>query len=448
MGGDMVVALAGATGNRGTLFGHNSRRPLRETCGLHRSVGRCYAREEKTNTQYLALPQVGQTVTVVGLRSVGAWGYDHGVNEHGVAIGCTALTTRLHGEAIGLVGPDLVRLGLERSRTARQAFDVIVDLIARHGQGHAAGECTGPAPDGSAFLIVDGREAFAVESAGRHWAMQEVRSVRALTDVATIRQDWDGIARGLASEAIKNGWWADDGSKLDFAAALAPDGIPGSALRRWGRATLLLEEQHGHLDAAFLRRVLGDHYEGCDDEADPLEPGEGPAPLCMHGQTAWQPATVAGLVAHLPSDGRPPIVWYAPGPPCLSAYLPVLVAGELPREMCMSGQKFADDGVPKGVQDRMRQLLAHLDQDRTAWQLASETLGRLQARLDQETDEFIDQMRSKNQAEQGRQATLFMQHAVERFVETVSGLLDPRLIRHGRPQIRAANADVMPIPHR
>lgn len=432
MGGDLVVALGRATVDGHTLFGHNSRRPLRVPLGLHRTAGRGFAMGEKTRTQYLVLPQARQTCSVVGLRPAGVWGYDHGVNEHGVAIGWACLATRLRDNEPGLIGPDLVRLGLERGRSARQAVDVIADLLGRHGQGHPPEE--GAGPDACTLLVADGREAFAVETAGRHWVYQEVRVVRALTDVATIRQDWDGISHGLAGWAIAQGFWPDDGSKLDFAGALATEAAPASALRRWGRATLLLEEQNGHLDTAFLRRLLGDHYEGCPDEVDPLEGSERAAPLCLHGQAPWQPATAASLVAHLPADGSPPLVWWGPGPPCTSAFLPVLFDGELPEALSAAGQQFlADEERADCVTARLRCLLAHLGNDRRRWHLAREAFGLLQGRLDQQAEEFVAEAKAAGPglaaAERQRQAGLFMQHAVEQFEETVDGLLAPRELR-------------------
>src|SRR5262249_2572353 len=160
-------------------------------------------------------------------------------------------------------------------------LDVLLELIERHGQGSGSGPGTGDEAN-NAFLIADASEAFVVETSGKHWVCQEVQQVRAVSNVSVVRQDWDRISHGLASHAIGQGWWPGDGSKLDFACALSesPTGH-ASGLRRWGRATLLLEQQNGHIDAAFLRRLLSDHYEGMHDEIDPLSDRTGPTPLCQ-----------------------------------------------------------------------------------------------------------------------------------------------------------------------
>src|SRR5207302_1211080 len=142
-----------------------------------------------------------------------------------------------------LSASELCRLALERSRSARQAVDCLTDLIRRCGQGDARQRAGGDA----AFLLADASEAFLIEAGGRYWVCQEAREVRAVSDVSTVHQDWDRICEGLSAEAIGRGWWNGDGSKLDFAAAVAatPEEL---SLRRWGRATLLLEQQSGHID--------------------------------------------------------------------------------------------------------------------------------------------------------------------------------------------------------
>src|SRR5262249_41870842 len=159
-----------------------------------------------------------------GSRPEGTWGYDFGLNEHQVAVGHVRLRSKVPGRRPCLVGTDLVRLVLERSRSARQAVDLLAGLVERHGQtvlpeGPAARESD------SAYLIADAREAFAVETAGCHWVYQEVLEVRAVSNVSTVRQDWDRISSGLADYAIGRGWWPGDGSKLDFAGALSEDPV-------------------------------------------------------------------------------------------------------------------------------------------------------------------------------------------------------------------------------
>jgi secernin len=429
MGGDLVVALGRATVDGHTLFGQNSEQPTRAGACLQIIRGRSFALGETVQTSSVELPQARQTWTVLGSRPHGAWGFQHGVNEHGVAAGRVPLRTRVADAAPGLRGTDLVRLALERSQTARQAVDLLTDLVSRHGQAPEAGA----AEDGNAFLVADAAEAFAVEAAGRYWVYQEPREVRALGGLGTIRQDWARIAPGLSEHAIAQGWWPADGSKLDFAAAVTPvppgEDLP-AALRRWGRATRLLGEQNGHIDTAFVRRLLGGWPEAEDSPAGPWAPGESPGRHPRAGRrNAAAGATAASLVVSLGADeGRLRVAWCAFGPPGLGVSFPVFLVGDLPAVFARSTAEPSPD--PFGWRLGGAAGLPGEDPERR------EVLARLQARFDQDADEFAAEgaaLRSRGEhVELQRQATLFLQHCLERFEEVWSGL--------GRP--RPAGADV------
>jgi dipeptidase len=404
MGSDIVVALSRATRDGRTLFGHNCARPVGEGQALCRTPGRAYARGETVAATNLVVPQAARTHTVLACRPAGCWGYPHGVNEHGVALGTTPVHTKLLADGPGLTGPDLVRLGLERAASALQAVDVLTGLITRYGQGPYAG-CAAEEDHDNAFLIADAREAFVLEACGPYWGLQRVGEVRAVTDVCRLRQDWDRIAPGLSGLAISKGWWPEDGSKLDFAGALAPADVDGApALRRWGRATLLLEERNGQIDPPSLRRLLADHHEG-----DALVPSE--TTLCRHATVAPGEATAASLVAQLGPEGEPlPVAWWGFGPPCATVYFPLLAGGELPAA-------FQAEGARGGcaVWRWMRQLRGpseHLE-------AARGELAGLQARFEQEAQDFQAEARLLREHGDGdalqRLATSFMQHNLEAF---------------------------------
>src|SRR5439155_20492108 len=138
---------------------------------LARTPGGSHAPDERVRATFIELPQARRTHAVLGGRPGGSWGYCHGVNEHGVAAGCTRLRTRLRLDAPGLSGPDLVRLALERGQTARQALLVLTDLITRFGQGAYPG-CEDERAYDAAFLIADSREAYLVEASGPSWVEQ------------------------------------------------------------------------------------------------------------------------------------------------------------------------------------------------------------------------------------------------------------------------------------
>ena len=419
MGSDMVVALGPATVDGQTLFGHNSDRPLRERQSIRRVPGRELAPDEKLKINNLDLPQARHTYTVLGAQPEGCWGYTQGVNDQGVAAGCAALHNKIPCSGPGLLGTDLVRLILERGRTARQAVDLLIDLVGQHGQSEPLGN---PPQGDSSFLIADAKEAFAVETAGRHWVYQEIREVRAAGNACIIRQDWNRISPGLSDYVIRQGWWPADGSKLDFAGAVTENPMGhASGLRRWGRATLLLEQQNGHIDSAFLRRVLGDHYEGMHFEVDPLVSLTGPVTLCQHGVGPGALATATSLVAQLGGrSGGLNIAWCAFGPPCCNVYFPLFIEGDIPEVFggkTPSAESLWTQAVHLGEQ-------LHIDPEQRG--LVRETFGRLQARLDQDAEEFayegIALKRSGSFVELQRLAGLGMQHSLELFESALGSL--------------------------
>jgi secernin len=421
----MAVALGRATVDGQTLLGHNSDRLSQAGPLVSRVPGREHAPGEKIRTQYQEVPQLRQTCTVLANQPDGWWGYSYGLNQHGVAVGCTVLPTQLPCAQPGLTGGDLTRLVLERSQSARQAVDLLAGLVERYGQGLPPDG--GASPGDQGFLLADATEAFAVETAGRHWVYQEIREVRAMSNVSIIRQDWDWISHGLAGHAIAEGLWPGDGSKLDFAGSLSqcPTG-QSSGLRRWGRATYLLEQQNGHIDAAFIRHLLSDHYEGTHFEVDPLLDSAGPVPICQHATGPAGSCTASSFVTQFSADpGHLPVFWFCVGPPCQGVYLPLFLEGELPQALALPGE--ASGPAPLGLRfHRLREVLGN---KRDKWELVRSHLVRLQARLDSDAQEFAVEgavlKHGGERTELQRQAGLFMQQCLEQL-ETVLADLEIR----------------------
>lgn len=373
MASDMLVALARSTQDGHTYFGHNTNRPTGDAASVVRAAGREFAPGETVALPQASLTQARHTLTVLaGRDSLCGWGYRHGVNEKGVAVGCTPIRTRLDDPPT-LSGPDLVRLALERASTACQAVETLTDLIGRHGT------------DAHAFLVADHGEAVVLEAGGRHWALAEIGSVRAVTGACLLRQDWDRISRGLSDVAIDRHWWPDDGRKLDFASAVGAAG-PDHArdLRRWGQATLALEHHSGHLDAPLLRRVLGHQAE-------------------LAGQTSGPGAeeitTIASVLIRLsPNLDEPPVCWYAPCSPEVGVYLPLLLDADPPEATEALRAAFLARSAPEGWADLQQRLDDHLH-EYLPEASALRRLGRL------------DELR--------RLAGSFMQYVVERVEEVV-----------------------------
>ena len=121
-------------------------------------------------TQYLSIGDTGAHAALLSCPTW-LWGAEHGVNEFGVAIGNERVAT-VHDAAQApprLIGMDLVRLGLERARSAAEALDMLVDLLTTHGQGGIADAVHHEAYD-SSFLIADPAQAFVLDTSGTDFA--------------------------------------------------------------------------------------------------------------------------------------------------------------------------------------------------------------------------------------------------------------------------------------
>jgi hypothetical protein len=401
MASDLVVAVGRTAVNGTTLFGANHYGRLNQRHQMRVLAGGAHSPDEHVRATYLRLPQARQTYTVLGQQPEDCWGLVHGVNENHVGIGVTGWHSRIHPIGGGLTGTDLTRLALERSHTALHAVDVLTDLIGRHGQCPEGGTRS---PSDNVFLVADRQEAFVIEAAGPYWAIQECRQVRAVTDVALLRQDWQRLSPGLSSLAIENGWWNGDGSKLDFAGCLdahAPS--HAAASRRWGRLTLALEQQNGAIDGPFLRRMLLGHHEVSTGRLHP-------------------PSTpVAGsFTTALAGPEEPALAWCALGPPHVAIYFPVWLDSDLPA--AFHGRALDGTDLWQQAQD----LVAFADDSDAERLRVSETLEHLQAIFEEDVDAILPQVRSwKRQGDRlqlSTQLTALMQRQVDLFVRECRAL--------------------------
>jgi secernin len=123
-----------AIGPSGALFAKNSDRPSAEAQLIESLPARTLG--GSLQTQYLTIDDDG-SAAILGSRPAWLWGLERGVNEHGVAIGNEKIYTQANPnkEPPALIGMDLVRLGLERGRTADRALEAMTDALERYGRG-------------------------------------------------------------------------------------------------------------------------------------------------------------------------------------------------------------------------------------------------------------------------------------------------------------------------
>lgn len=284
---DCLVALGRRTTTGKTLFAKNSDRPPAETQVIRWNPPRRDT-APVTTTHIAVDPWTSTTHACVMSMPEWCWGAEHGVNEHGVAIGNETIYTTLDPRPApaALIGMDLVRLGLERAASARDAVGVIMGLIERYGQGGSGHDTRGgarPRPYWSSFLVADPDDAWVVETSGNLAVSMQVESTWAISNRTTI-PDFDRNHRHPRQpvERLVN-------PRLDASRqVLSRDG----------------------LSAGDLCDHLSSHVGGDDGWT-----------VCMHARRGDElvETTTASMVAEL--DAVDPIIWWTQASPCETGYL-------------------------------------------------------------------------------------------------------------------------------
>ncbi len=315
----------------GTLFAKNSDRPPHEAQVVEGHAARPAG--GMVHTQYLTIPDTG-ACALLGSRPVWLWGFEHGVNEHRVAIGNEKVWTVDDARAAppALLGMDLVRLALERARTADEAFGQLTTLLEMHGQG-GSGEQDHDEPYFSSFLIADPRGGWVVETSGRTWAARPVDGGAAISNRVSLGTDWTRASADVEAGRDFQAWrdpkapTAIADLRLDATRACVATGLePDPNVRPPGPAELVATLRHHGTqpwgapgsDPAVTSPVpteVDEHWNGVT--------------VCMH--LGDYQATTSSMVTALPADPDAPVrAWVALGSPCASVYVPVFPPYSVP----------------------------------------------------------------------------------------------------------------------
>lgn len=334
---DTMVVLAGASASGRTMLAKNSDREPNEAQYLTSAPAADHSNDDRARCTYIDIDQAPRTHAVVGSRPGWMWGFEHGINEHGLAIGNEALWSRLPASREpGLLGMDLLRLALERATTADEALDVITNLLARHGQSGRASAARDTYYQ-NAFLLADPNSAWVLETAGRHWAAKRVVTTATISNVYSIGADYDRISDEAADFAAEQGWYdASTAAQFDFAAAYedpARDGH-GDCVARFRTSQIGMADASGAglVTLEHLFALLRSHG-GADEDPSWRPSGDGESMLCMHARSAEGFETAASMVAELSRPERrdePFVYWASLCSPCLSSFVPVWLDGTLP----------------------------------------------------------------------------------------------------------------------
>ncbi|XP_060104700.1 secernin-1 isoform X2 [Heteronotia binoei] len=288
------VAFSPRTKEGHVIFGKNSARPRDEVQEVVYFAAATHDPGCKVECTYIEIDQVPKTHAVALSRPSWLWGAEMGANEHGVCIANKAIVTKeAASETEALLGMDLVRLGLERGATAKEALDVIVSLLEEYGQGGNYYE------DGnschafqSAYLIVDRKEAWVLETIGKYWAAEKItEGTKCICSQLSLTTKIDAEHSELRSYAENQGWWTAD-TEFNFAEVFSQEDNHSDCCL--GKESL--ENQEGDITVQTMIDILRDKARG----------------VCVDSESFL---TTASMVSALPQNPSSPCIHYFTGTP-------------------------------------------------------------------------------------------------------------------------------------
>jgi secernin len=332
---DTIVALGSATDQGFTLFGKNSDREPDEAQNIRIIPAEKYSAGAKVECTYITIPQVKKTARVLLCQPFWMFGAEMGANEYGVVIGNEAIFTREKTAKIGLTGMDLVRLGLERSHSAREALNIIIKLLEEYGQGGNCGYRY-KLQYMNSFIIADHKEAYVLETVKKWWAWKKIKGIWSISNVISLRQDYDECSEGLIKNAVDKGYcWGE--KDFDFRKSYSDKLMTWAAkgIEREKRSRDLLFQNNKKFTLEDFISILRDHGEGMNSRE--WSPEKSKATLCLHAKDPLirRTQTVCSMVAKL---GQKNNFYCTTGAsnPCLSPFFPVFLK---------------DTGIPEDYQE-------------------------------------------------------------------------------------------------
>lgn len=297
---DTFVALPNSTLNGDIIFGKNSDRPQGEIQDVVVIAAKNYDSNTTVQCTYISIPQVNKTLAVILSKPRWMWGAEMGANECGVVIGNEAVWTVEPYKTKGLLGMDLVRLGLERGKTALDALYVITSLLKEYGQGGNCAENFAMNYHNS-FILADYQEVWVLETAGEYWVAERVQQgTRSISNNLSIRNSGNLRHPEIINDAVNRGWCTGD-DDFDFASIFSEGGYSESLSidSREGRVRHLCQVNQGKFSIETAQSILREHKGN----------------ICMHG--AFESA--GSQVSSLSPDGCKH--WFIEQPfPCQQTY--------------------------------------------------------------------------------------------------------------------------------
>ncbi len=109
-----------------------------------------------------------------------------GINEHGVAIGNEAIFSKVKRKENRLLGMDLLRLGLERGKNAKESASYMIEYLEKYGVS-GSNSNRKPLYYDNAFLITDRRESYVLETEWKDYTLNKVGNDWSISNFPSFR---------------------------------------------------------------------------------------------------------------------------------------------------------------------------------------------------------------------------------------------------------------------
>lgn len=340
-----MVALPKATKDGDTIFAKNSDRPVNESQPLEFHPAADHEVGSYVQCSFIKVKQVAHTYACIGSRPTVFFGFEHGINEHGVVIGNEQVSGREIPEGRwGLIGMDILRLGLERSTSARQAVEVMGELLETYGTG--GDPSTRIAPFNSNYIIADANEAYKFESHQRSWAAEKIEGTGYISNCYSIL-NYDIVSDRAKQEAVEKGW-IDKEQVFEPARAWTVDDCvfaESEGFVRYARLDSLMNNREP-LTVKDMMNNLRDHYNGAELGQTIFSPAAAKIPcICSHPGGPSGCATAASTVTVVRKDVPKEIrftYWGSMAPPCCSVFRPFYNIDWLPEDLGKAALEYTE----------------------------------------------------------------------------------------------------------
>ena len=377
---DTLVALPHRTHSGNLILGKNSdREPLEAQAILH--LPHRFPTEKEVECTFISIPQVSETFEVILSKPFQMWGAEMGVNEFGLVIGNEALFTnvKINRKEVGLTGMDMLRLALERCKTANEALNTLIALLKSHGQNACGGYQNNDFFYHNSFLIADQDQAYILETAGKSWAYRQVESLGSISNGLSIGEDFQEAHWEKEPRTLQKLFASKPGNFRNHFSDLLYTGAGRSKSRQACTLGFLEKSKSPKVTDFFL--ALRQHQP--ESGFDPKKATTGC--ICMHATGFTNPSDTTGsMVAEIRKDQASTIWLSGTSHPCLSVYVPFypgtacdlkhLSPGPTPDESLWWKAKKVHEVILKDYQKLQPEFRQRLDDMQSEWIKKDEAL--------------------------------------------------------------------------